>query len=236
MSGPSKEMAYSWVVTFLSNPGYFPPSTRDVDLLEAINELSTSVDSDSSADILVETIRDGDDRLTGEFSLSFNDGRTIETTRPLQSFISAEDLQMELEALPNIGRVSVVRSQSLVGYEWDVQFTSCAMKSGVEVCNDGDLLDIIVSSNNLQGCGGAEMAVVELIGGSSAGNCPHLPYGICFDEVPFDGEYPITHNIHNLTLGTPYYVQARLRNSEGYPSLPMQPRDTILPVHHPQLY
>lgn len=49
MSGPSKELAYRWVVTFLSNPVYFPPST------------STSVETDESADILVET--DGDKRI-----------------------------------------------------------------------------------------------------------------------------------------------------------------------------
>ena len=29
MSGSSKEMAYNWMITFLSNPGYFPPSARN---------------------------------------------------------------------------------------------------------------------------------------------------------------------------------------------------------------
>ena len=233
MSGPSKEMAYSWVVTFLSNPGYFPPSSRDVDLLEAINELSTLVDYDTSADILIETILDGDDRLKGEFQLSFNDGKTTETTRPLPSFISADDLKMEIEALPNIGSVNVVRSQSLVGYEWDIEFVSCALKNEVEVCNDGDLLDFVVSSINLQGCGGPKLAVVELNAGSGPGYCPHLPNGLCFDESPFDGNYPIKHNIRDLHLGTPYYVQARLRNSQSYGVRRLSIPSNATPRHNP---
>jgi hypothetical protein len=59
MSGPSKEMAYEWVITFVSNPGYFPPSSRIVDDLEVVNELYTSVQSDNSALITVQTIRNG---------------------------------------------------------------------------------------------------------------------------------------------------------------------------------
>lgn len=128
-------------------------------MLEAINELSTSVETDESADILVETVRNGDDRLKGEFVLSFNDGRTTETTRPLQSFISAEDLKMELEAFSNVGRVNVVRAQSLIGYQWNIEFASCSLKNGIEVCNDGDLLDLVASSITLQGWGGPELAV-----------------------------------------------------------------------------
>ena len=233
MSGPSKEMAYRWVITFLSNPGYFPPSSRDVDLLEAINELSTLVDDDTSADILIESIHDGDDRLKGEFLLSFNDGKTTETTRPLPSFISADDLKMELEALPNIGFVNVVRSQSLVGYEWDVEFVSCALKNEAEICNEGDLLDLVVSSINLQGCGGPTLAVVELNTGSGPGHCPHLPNGLCSDELPFDGNYPIKHNIRNLHLGTPYYVQARLRNSQSYGVQRLSIPSNAAPRHNP---
>eukprot|EP00804_Cyclotella_cryptica_P021433 CCRYP_005783-RA/>CCRYP_005783-RA protein AED:0.00 eAED:0.00 QI:831/1/1/1/1/1/3/2372/6166 len=233
MSGPSKEMAYSWFVTFLSNPGFFPPATRDVELLEAISELSTSVETDSSAKIVVESIQKGDDRLTGEFLVSFNDGKTTETTRPLQSFISANDLKMEFEALANVGRVNVVRSQSLTGYEWDIEFTSCALKNGLEVCNDGDLLDISAVNVNLRGCGGPTLAVVEIKAGSGPDACPDKPNGYCSDEIAFDGEYPIFHHIRGLSLGVPYYVQARLRNSQsyGYRRLSNPPQGT--PKHNP---
>eukprot|EP00956_Cyclotella_meneghiniana_P010635 scaffold14825_cov20-Cyclotella_meneghiniana.AAC.8 len=60
-------MVYNWAVTFLSNSGYFPPSTRDVDWLETI-ELSTLVETDSSADASVQTVRNGNDRLKGMFT------------------------------------------------------------------------------------------------------------------------------------------------------------------------
>jgi len=217
-TGPSKEHEYSWIVTFIDNPGYFPPTARNVDELEFVNELSTSVESDNSALVTISTIREGDDRLDGQFQVTYNNGLTTETTQPLQSFISAQDLKMELEALPNIGQVTVVRSRSLVGYEWDVEFTSCALKIGLEVCNDGDLLPLVVSDVNLQGCGNPTLAVSELTTGSGADSG--------FDEVSFDDVYPISHNIQNLDLGTPYYTQVRLRNSQSYGY-----RQLSLPLH-----
>ena len=60
----------------LSNPGYFPPSARNVDQLEYTNELSTSVKTDEYASIIVSTVREGDDRLDGQFCVSYNDGQT----------------------------------------------------------------------------------------------------------------------------------------------------------------
>mmetsp|Transcript_25263 Transcript_25263/g.52844 ORF Transcript_25263/g.52844 Transcript_25263/m.52844 type:complete len:1508 (+) Transcript_25263:155-4678(+) len=234
MSGPSKEMAYVWMITFLSNPGYFPPSARDVDSLETLNELSTSVESDASASIIVDTIRNGDDRLQGQFQVTYDDGHTLETTRPLQSFISAEDLKLELEALPNVGQVTIARSKSLVGYEWDIEFTSCALKNSFEVCNDGDLRPLVASNINLEGCGSPSLGVTELSTGSGSGSCPHLNSGVCSDEGTFfNGEYPIRHDIKQLSLGTSYYVQVRLKNSlsHGYRKLSTPSHAT--PQHNP---
>lgn len=42
---------------------------------------------------------------------------------------------MELEALSNVGRVNMVRAQSLMGYQWDIEFASCSLKNGIEVRN-----------------------------------------------------------------------------------------------------
>ena len=232
-SGPSKELAYTWTITFASNPGYFPPSARDVDLLEVINELETSVGSDTSAAIFVDTVREGDGMLEGKFQVSFNDGLSVETTRPLQNFISAEELKEELELLHNVGIVNVVRSESLVGYEWDIEFASCALKNGAEVCNDGNLHSLIVSDVSLQGCGGAILDVAELMAGSGPGLCPHLSNGVCSEEEPFNGEYPIEHNIGGLTLGTRYYVQARLRNSQSFGYRELSSPLNATPLHNP---
>lgn len=233
MSGPSKEMAYTWLITFLSSPGYFPPSARNIDDLEVINELSTSVASDSSALINVETIQVGDSMLEGQFQVAYNDGTKIETTRPLQSFISASELKRELESLPNIGRVTVVRSRSLIGYEWDIEFTSCGLKNGNEVCNDGDLLPLEVSDVNLQGCGGPTLTVSELISGRGPDTCPQLSNGLCSNEETFAGQYPIHHEIRELTLGTPYYVQVRLRNSHSHGHRRLSTPLRVTPKHNP---
>ena len=233
-SGPSKELAYVWTLTFVFNPGYFPPASRNVDLLEVINELETSVEFDNSASVVVDTLREGDGMLEGRFQVSFNDGTTTETTRPLQNFISAEELKEELESLPNIGLVNVVRFESLVGFEWDIEFTSCALKYGVEVCNDGNLHSLIVSDVDLRGCGGANLDVSELVPGSGPGLCLHLSNGICSEEVPFyDGEYPIQHTIGGLTLGTSYFVQVRLYNSQSFGYRALSSPLHANPTHNP---
>ena len=201
-TGPSQELEFSWTVTFESNPGYFPPSARNVDILEGISNMETSVPADNSGAISISSTREGDDRLSGTFELSYNDGSAVATTRPLESFISAEDLKAELERLPNIGHVAVTRSQSLVGYEWNIEFVSCS-----DVCNEGDLLLLEATDIDLQGCGGPALDVLELIPGSGAES---------FDEVVFDGQYPAHHTIENLVVGNSYFVQVRLRNSQGY--------------------
>lgn len=202
-TGPSQESEYNWAVTFESNPGYFPPSTRDVDLLEGISSLETSVPTDNSGAISISSTREGDDRLFGTFELSYNDGSAVATTRPLESFISAEDLKAELQRLPTVGQVAVTRSQSLVGYEWTVEFESCSET----ICNEGDLLLLEATDIDLQGCGGPALDVAELIPGSGAES---------YDEVVFDGQYPAHHIIENLVMGNSYFVQVKLRNSQGY--------------------
>ncbi len=231
--GPTKEMAFTWVITFLSSPGYFPPSARNIDDLAAVNELSSSAVSDTSAMISVETIQVGDSMLDGQFQVSYNDGVKTETTRALQSFISAEELERELEALSNIGRVTVVRSRSLVGYEWDIEFTSCGLKNGHEICNDGNLLPLKVSDVNLQGCGGPTLEVLELTAGSGPDSCPQSRTGLCSDEESFAGQYPIHHEITGLILGTPYYVQVRLRNSQSYGHRRLSNPFHVTPQHNP---
>ena len=105
--------------------------------------------NDSSADIFIETLRDGDDPLGGTFQLSFSNGITTASTRPLESFISAARLETELERLANVGDVSVSRLRSDLGYHWDVEFVGCSVKSGADVCNDGNLLLLNITSVDL---------------------------------------------------------------------------------------
>ena len=85
---------------------------------------------------------------------------TIHKTPPLDNFISAIDLQNELEKLPNVGHVSVIRTEISTGYLWDVEFIACALKGPLDICNTGDLHLMNVTSRNLYGCGGASMSVM----------------------------------------------------------------------------
>ena len=178
-SPPTKERGYSWTITFLSSPGYFPIMTKNVDLLEPINYLETLRDGDSSSDILVEVLTEGDDNLRGQFTLTFDDGSFQHTTAPLDSFISALDLKDELESLPNIGLVSVARSEVDLGYVWDIEFSGCALKESQDVCNDGDLALLQAASVDLSGCGGAMLSVDEIVPGSEEGLCPLLDGNLC---------------------------------------------------------
>lgn len=70
--------------------------------------------------------------------MTFDDGSFQHTTAPLDSFISALDLKDELEHLPNIGLVSVARSEVDLGHVWDIEFSGCALKESQDVRNDGD--------------------------------------------------------------------------------------------------
>ena len=64
-SAPTKELGFTWTITFESNPGYYPLSTRDVDTLEFVNSLSSTADNGSSATVNISVIRNGNDPLSG---------------------------------------------------------------------------------------------------------------------------------------------------------------------------
>ena len=246
VGAPTNERGYTWTITFVSNPGYFPPTTRNVDALDYVSALSTSVDSDFSASISVDVIRQGNDRLDGTFQLAFTSGdgglmTTTETTLPLNAFASEEEMRDQLESLPNVGRVHVQRTQSDVGYEWDVEFVGCALKKanagvnagGTVVCNDGNLLPLVAASVDLAGCGGATLQVTELQAGSGAGDCPQFASGKCTQIHSVLEEYPFEHEIAGLDLGTPYYVQVRLGNSQSYGHRRLSAPLSASPHHSP---
>ena len=223
VEGPTDELGYVWTITFVSTPDNFPPKSRNVDALEYVDSLSTSVEEDTSATISVEVVQQGSDRLDGTFELTYSDGVTTETTLPLSSFASASDVQYELESLANIGRVHVSRSQSDVGYTWDIEFVGCAHKGeggtipgGRSVCNEGDLLPLVATSIDLGGCGDAVLDVVELQDGSGADACPQFASGKCTQIQSVFDPFSIEHDIVGLEVGVPYYVQVRLGNSQGY--------------------
>jgi len=209
----TNEDGYSWEVTFLSNPGYYPIFTKDVDLLEPVNYLYTSrIDSDTPS-VLVEEIRKGAEPLRGQFMLSFDQ----QSTTALDAFISARDLKAALEALPNIGSLSVIRTETQKGYIWDIDFESCSFKNGQDVCNDGNLLLLQPVDLSLSGCGGVSLAVEELVAGSDAGDCQDRDDGKCtIVQSTFGVHYPLNMTLENLIFGKEYFVQVRFRSEYGY--------------------
>lgn len=233
--GPiTKENGRSWDITFMSSPGYFPPLTRNFDKLEAINKLKASRVDSNRPSINVEEVQDGDEPLRGLFSLSFSDGVSNESTRLLDSFISADDLKSELERLPNIGIVIVQRIETDRGYLWDIEFNACSFKNGKDICNDGDLPILKASNVNLSGCGGATISVTESVAGSQAGECNHLVDGVCsiFHSV-HDAMFPFQLSFDNLTFGTEYFFQVRFRSEYGYSHRSLSFPLSGIPSHNP---
>ena len=143
-SQPIKERGYSWTI---SSSGYFPIMAKNI-LLDPINYLETLRDGDSSSDISVKVLTEGDDNLRGQFMLIFDDGSFQYTTTPLDLFIS--------------------------WYVWDIEFSGCALKESQDVCNDGNLTFLQAASVDLSGCGGAMLSVDEIVPGSKEGLCPLL--------------------------------------------------------------
>lgn len=212
--GPrTNEDGHSWDVTFLSSPGYYPLFSNTVDHIDVVNNLYTSRSDSDKPSLIVEEIRKGADPLKGQFLLSFEQ----HSTRALDAFVSARDLKMALEALPNIGTLSVTRSETEKGYIWDIEFKSCSFKNGKDVCNDGNLVLLQPVDLNLSGCGGVSLDVEELVPGSQAGDCQHFDHGKCvIVQSVFGVDYPLHIQLENLDFGQEYFAQVRFRSEYGY--------------------
>lgn len=206
-------------------------SSRNFDTLKPINTLTT-LRNDASANIAITVIQEGDDNIRGQFDLSFDDGLSKFTTEPLDSFISASDLQTELEKLPNIGTVSVVRSETSDGYDWDIEFVGCALKQSTDVCNDGNLLLMETSNLSLTGCGGPSLAVSKLVPGTNAGKCENLEGSLCSEVRSVSGNFPISHVIRDLEVGEEYFVRAQFRTEYGYSNQQLSHPESIVPSHN----
>lgn len=185
------------------------------DTLEFVNSLSSTADNGSSATVNISVIRNGNDPLSGRFKLAFDDGISLQTTNPINVFASSSEVKAELEALSNIVRVHVTHVEMSSGYKWNVEFYGCKSKGGVDVCNDGDLLVLVANNIDLAGCGSPIISVSQIVQGSGPGLCSNQDDGKCTETMSTNGNFPIIHELPDLSLGTKYYVQAMVRNSES---------------------
>ena len=167
VSIPTNQLGYTWTITFLSNPGFFPTLAGNVEIFDYLNELSTSLRNDDSALISISVLQKGD-ALGGTFQLAFSNEFTTEKTSTLTPFTSAKHIKSELENLSNIGRVSVIRSYNHTSSTlyWDVEFIGCSTNGKVDICNEGNLALLAPINVNLIGSVDNSILVTEIVTGT----------------------------------------------------------------------
>jgi hypothetical protein len=208
--GPSVLQEYSWLVTFASTPGYFPPGTGNINQLVA--SYSNSLGGNSS--VAVSTVVDGSAPLSGFFSLTVGNGSTFETTASIPADASSSELESYLNALNSIGSVSVARTVQGSGYSWLVTFDGCKVVNGSDVCNEGPVPLLTFDSSQLQ-CASSPLSVTNVINGVGPGTA--CPGGLCVGFLTdLSGSLPFTYVLNGLTTGVPYFVRVSAHNSEGY--------------------
>ncbi len=167
-TGPDGQQGFSWMITFVENPGAFPAGSGNVaDLIVDGNNLGGI-----GATISASTSTDASERLNGGFHLSF----VGEETGELNYNAKAEEIKIALEALPSVGFTDVTRLDSPDGYAWSVTFAHCSVDpvTGSDVCNDGEIpmlvpLTVYDGETTLTGCIGAgpSISVSETVKGSA---------------------------------------------------------------------
>jgi hypothetical protein len=131
---------YTWSITFLTNPGYFPAHARNVEQMTTTSALtSTAAATTASVSVCGSGCSDGDAPLGGTFKLSFNDGATTKQTGDIDYFASEETVKAALEGLDNVGRVEVNKEINSDNYVWRVTFSGCEYTNSADVCNTGKL-------------------------------------------------------------------------------------------------
>ncbi|GMI21833.1 hypothetical protein TeGR_g8996, partial [Tetraparma gracilis] len=203
---------YTWSITFLTNPGYFPAHARNVEQMTTTSALtSTAAATTASVSVCGSGCSDGDAPLGGTFKLSFNDGATTKQTGDIDYFASEETVKAALEGLDNVGRVEVNKEINSDNYVWRVTFSGCEYTNSADVCNTGDLATLIVDDSLLTGCDSISLLPSETVPGT-------VQSAIVGTDTITDlsSGYPYVHQMTSLSVGTDYYVRVSARNSESF--------------------
>ena len=115
VSAPTPQRGYTWTISFVSNPGYFPVNARDV--ADFTWDAASSLTGNGSK-VNQSTLVEGSEPLSGTFQLGFKASPTggLNTTDDLAYDISAGALEAALEALELVGDVTVERVTNADGY------------------------------------------------------------------------------------------------------------------------
>ncbi len=220
-SAKSEQYGYTWTVSFISSPGYFPVQSRIVpQMTPTFSTTLTTTNSATTTNVVVAATTPGFDPLSGTFKLSYSQvisGLQVNaTTNSIDSFASAADVKAQLELLPNVGRVTVSKVVNVAGYSWFVTFSGCKNSAGVDIYNIGHLVTM-KSVSSLVGCGVPTLAVTKSVSGSGPSACALQSDLLCHGTITdLSSGYPLSYGISGLATGTSYYVRVSAKNSESY--------------------
>lgn len=225
-SAPGSRREYAWTVSFVSNPGYFPPNSRNLALLVP----DTSDLEGTGASCEVKERLQGSEPLKGAFQLMFcnstyADGYAdaCEYTDLLENDLEAPQFEAILEDLDHVGDVDVSRVTNSDGYTWYITFGGCSLTEDLEdVCNEGDvaLMKWLEANSTLTGGSSApNVTIEEVVRGTGPGTCSDRvdEDGKCVAvETDLSGGEPYAYDILGLETGERVYVRARWHNELGF--------------------
>ncbi|POM78768.1 Hypothetical protein PHPALM_3665, partial [Phytophthora palmivora] len=187
---------YEWKITFRG--GHVGPQ-------EVIQASPSESWTGNNPGIIVDSIYQGLQPISGTFRVAFSSGGLSDTTPPLPHNISASGMQIALENLVTIGAVKVTRSVNGYGYNWAVVFLS-------EFKNDISLLS--VDGTELQGPGVKILASRTVSGVQPTFYCERDGTAGVAVEIGVPGQ--LHYVINGLATGKKYAIRVRAHNSEGY--------------------
>jgi hypothetical protein len=212
-TGPVGALSYTWSVTFVSNPGAFPPAAGSVPALSQISTgLTQTLPAAAAASVSVASVVPGAAGLGGTFQLQFGGI----TTLAIANNAKPSAVQAALVAAGVAGvEVTAGATGGTTAHSWRVTFAHCSTGAiaGSDLCNDGNVANLVVLSGGLTGCSPRTPAVIEVVPGSA---------GTVQLVTDLTGGAPYSADLTGLAPGVPVYVRvsAHTQKSFGYRALP----------------
>jgi hypothetical protein len=197
----------------MSNPGAFPPAAGPVPALsQDPTGLTQTLPAAPAASVNVASVLPGAAGLGGTFQLQFGGI----TTGAIANNAKPSAVQAALVAAGVAGvEVTAGTTGGTTAHSWSVTFAHCSTGAiaGSDICNDGNVANLVVLSGGLTGCSPRTPAVIETVPGSA---------GAVVLVSDLTGGTPYSADLTGLAAGVPVYVRvsAHTQQSYGYRALP----------------